>query len=120
MEEHQIRYTETLDYCDGIQLFAAADVDGGDYVAALVSVGKEGDQYLVVGCQPESLRMFRSGAIELKGLLAESAEQGWYLADVRDFGEAFSVSRQPGTVIPDNLLPDGGMYVGPVIKCNFP
>lgn len=111
MKGHQIRYTETLDYCDGIQLFAAADADGGDYLAALVSVGKETDQYLVVGCQPESLLMFRSEAIDLKGLLEGSAKQGWYLADVTDFGETFSISRQPGTVIPDNLLPDGGMYL---------
>ena len=96
MKEHQIRYMETLDYCDGIQLFAAADTDGGDYVAALVSVGKEGDQYLVVGCQQERLGMFRLGDIDLRSLLAESAKQGWYLADVTDFGEAFSVSRQPG------------------------
>ena len=110
MNEHQIRYTETLDYCDSIQLFAAVDGDGGDYLAVLVSVGKEGDQYLV-GCQPESLLMFRSEAIDLKGLLEESAKQGWYLADVTDFGEAFSISRQPGMVIPDNLLPAAGMYL---------
>ena len=120
MKEHQIRYTETLDYCDSIQLFAAVDASAGDYVAALVRVGKEADQYLVVGCQPEGLLMFRSGAIDLKGLLEESAKQGWYLADVTDFGETFSISRQPGTVMPDNLLPDARMYVGPVIKCNFP
>lgn len=111
MKAHKIRYTETLDYCDGVQLFAAADADGGDYVAALVGVGEDADQYLVVGCQRERLGMFRSGAIDLKGLMEESAEQGWYLAEVRDFGESFSIGRQPGTVIPDNLPPAAGMYL---------
>ena len=111
MEEHQIRYTETLDYCDGVQLFAAADADGGDYVAALVGVGKEADRYLVVSCQRERLGMFRSGAIDLRGLMEESAEQGWYLAEVRSVGESFGISRQPGMVIREELLPDGGMYL---------
>ena len=111
MKKHQIRYVETLDYCDGVQLFAASDADGGDYVAALVGVGEEADQYLVVGCQRESLGMFRSGDIDLKGLMEESATQGWYLAEVTGFGEAFSVRRQPGTVIPERLLPSAGMYL---------
>ena len=100
MKSHQIRYTETLDYCDGIQLFAGEDSVGGSYVAVLASVGEETDQYLVVGCEPESLRAFRSGAVDLKTLMERSAKQGWYLASVSDFGEPFSVISQPGTVIP--------------------
>ena len=111
MKAHQIRYTGTLDYCDGIQLFTAEDGGGGNYVAALVSIGKDADQYLVVGCEPESLGRFRSGAIDLKTLMKQSGKQGWYLADVTDFGKAFGISPQPGTVIPKNLLPDDGMYL---------
>ena len=111
MKAPEIRYTETLDYCDGIQLFAAEDATGGSYVAALVGLSEQADQYLVVGCEPENLRIFRSGAIDLKTLMERSAEQGWYIADVTDFGVPFSMSQQPGTVIPKNLLPDDGMYL---------
>ena len=111
MKAHEIRYTETLDYCDGIQLFAAEGVEGGNYVGVLVAVGKEADRYLVVGCEPESLAMLRSGAIDLKRLMAESAKQGWYLADVIAFDEAFGISRQPGIAIPENMIPDAGMYL---------
>ena len=111
MKAHEIRYTETLDYCDGIQLFAAEGVGGGSYVGVLVAVGKEADRYLVVGCEPESLAMLRSGAIDLKRLMEESARQGWYLADVTGFGKAFSISPQPGTAIPKILLPGDGMYL---------
>jgi len=111
MKAHEIRYTETLDYCDGIQLFTAEDATGGNYVAALVGLGEEADQYVVVGCEPENLGIFRSGAIDLKTLMERSAKRGWYLADVADFGVPFSMSLQPGTVIPKNLLPGDGMYL---------
>ena len=111
MKAHQIRYTETLDYCDGVQLFAAEDAAGGSYVGALAAVGKEADQYLVVACDPKSLRMFLSGAIDLKSLMEQSAKRGWYLADVTDFGEPFGVSPESGTVIPENLLPSAVIYL---------
>ena len=111
MIARDIHYIETLDYCDGIQLFVACDSSGGNYVAALVGLGKEADQYLVVGCESEDLRMFRSGAIDLKWLMEQSAKHAWYLADVTDFGAPLSITQQPGTVIPKNLMPDDGMYL---------
>ncbi len=111
MNAIDIRYTGTLDYCDGIQLFAAEDAKGGSYVAALVDVSQEADRYLVVGCGPEHFLSFRSGDIDLKSLMEQSARQGWYLADVKDFCVPFSITQQPGTVIPDDLLPEHGMYL---------
>ena len=111
MKARNVSYTETLDYCDGVQLFAAKDATGGNYVAALVNVGAEADQYLVVCCEPEALYSFRSGDIDLKRLMEQSATQGWYLADVEGFGTPFSIIQQQGTVIPQNLLPDHGMYL---------
>jgi hypothetical protein len=111
MKARDIRYTETLDYCDGIQLFSAEDATGGKYLAALVGLGEKSDRYLVVGCDPGNLRAFRSGGIDLKSLMERSAKQAWYFADVTDFGVPFSINQQPGTVIPENLLPDGGMYL---------
>ena len=111
MKTLEIRHTETLDYCDGVQLFAAEDATRGSYVAALVNIGIEADQYLVVGCKPEDLFALRMGAMDLKSLMVQSAKQGWYLADVTDFGKAFSINPQLGTVIPENLLPDAGMYL---------
>ena len=112
MKTLEIRHTETLDYCDGVQLFAAEDATGGGYVAALVSIGIEADQYLVVGCKPEDLLALRMGAMDLKSLMEQSAKRGWYLADVTDFGKAFGISPQPGTAIPKNLLPGDGLHLG--------
>ena len=111
MKAHEIRYTETLDYCDGIQLFAAEDSTGGEYVAVLVGLGEEADRYLVVACDPEKLRIFRSGGIDLKNLMEQSAKQAWYLTSVTDFSAPFSINQQSGTIIPKALLPDAGMYL---------
>ena len=66
---------------------------------------------MVVGCEPESLRMFRSGGTDLKTLMEQSAKLGWYLAEVTGFDEPFSIRSQPGHVIPKSLLPDAGMYL---------
>ncbi len=110
MKAREIRHTETLDYCDGIQLFAAEDAVGNSYVAALVGVGQKADQYLVVGCEPQNLLMLGTGATDLKSLIQQSAKQGWYLANVSDFGEPFYLNPQAGTVIPDRLLPGAGFY----------
>ncbi len=111
MKTHEIHYTLTLDYCDGIQLFAAEDGAGGSYIAALVEIGKKADQYLVVECESENLLMFRSGAIDLRSMMQQSAKHGWYLADVASFTEPFRVIPQKGTDIPDELLPGDGLYL---------
>ena len=111
MKAHQIHYAETLDYCDGVQLFAAEDAAGNDYIAALVGVGRKADQYLIVACETEALLTFLAGTADLESLMRQSAKQGWYLADVNDFGEPFPIIPQVGTVIPEKLLPGAGFYL---------
>ena len=111
MKTHEIRHTTTLDYCDGVQLFAAEDAAGNGYLAALVGVGRKADQYLIVGCETDALLTFLAGADDLKSLMRQSAKQGWYLADVNDFGEPFPIIPQVGTVIPEKLLPGAGFYL---------
>ena len=111
MEMLEIRHTKTLDYCDGVQLFAAEDAAGNVYVAALVGFGQKADQYLVVGCESEALLSFRAGGTDLRSLMQRSAKQGWYIGGVTDFGEPFRIVPQAGTVIPEKLLPGTGLYL---------
>ena len=109
MKIDEIRYTRTLDYCDGILIFEARDPIGGTYVASCLNFAEGGDRYLVAGCRPELLRQFRLGEVDLRQLLAESAVNGWYIADFLgprrplDIVEAIE-----GDAIPDNLLPQPG------------
>ena len=111
MKPHQTRYTKTLDYYDGIQLFQAEDTTGATYIAALLEVGKSADRYLAVRCNADNLRMFKIGVTDLRGLLEKSAEDGWYLADLSSLDAPLSMTPQAGTVIPDELLPGTGIYL---------
>src|SRR5271165_6241073 len=77
-----IRHTATLFYYDGPQVFEARDGIGGHYVAMMVEPEGDQDRYLVAGVAPERLRQFRSGALDLRSLLAEAGEGEWFLATV--------------------------------------
>ena len=75
-----IRHTATLYYYDGPQVFEARDAVGGHYVAVMVEPNGGQDQYLVAGVEPEQLRQFRNGALDLRSLLTDRAEEEWFLA----------------------------------------
>ena len=110
MITERIRYTRTLDYNDGIQLFEAKDPIGGTYVAFLLTTGEDADTYLLAGCGPEQLRLFTSGGTDLRDLLKNSAIYGWYLAEVTDFDEPLKLNAQHGDSIPDKYLPKPGLF----------
>ena len=111
MTPRTIRHTRTLEYCDGIQLFEAKDAIGGNYLALLVELCTEGDRYLVVGCEPDALRLFRSGGTDLRQLLENSTQYGWYLADVVNISEPIGLCPQEGDAIPDKFLPETGFHL---------
>ena len=111
MITERIHYTRTLDYNDGIQLFEAKDPIGGTYVASLVAIGEGADTYLLVGCEPEHLRLFTNGGTDLRDLIANSAIYGWYLADVTDFDEPLKLDAQSEASIPDKYLPKPGLFI---------
>ena len=111
MRLDEIRYTRTLDYCDGISVFEASDPIGGTYVASYLEGVEGGDRYLVVGCRPETLRLFRHGACDLRELLTVSATHGWYVADLLGTRRPLVV-RDVGTgAIPDGYLPESGYMI---------
>ena len=116
MKTDAIRYSETLDYCDGVQLFAADDGAGRRYIAVLVATGAASDQYLVARCAGDQLRRFQSGGVDLKALLLQSAREGWYLADITDFGEPIALGRRRTAPIPDVFLPAAGFYLADTMQ----
>jgi len=78
--EKTIRHTTTLYYYDGPQVFEARDSIGGHYIAVMVEPVGEKNCYLVAGVEPERLRQFRLGTVDLRALLVERGEPDWYLA----------------------------------------
>ena len=107
----EIRYARTLEYYDGIQLFEAKDAIGGTYIAALLKTNKEADQYLLVGCEPQELRIFRNGGTDLRNLMTRSAVHGWYLADLTGLDKPLSLQPQEEDNIPEDLLPEPGFQI---------
>ena len=107
--------TAILDYYDGVQIFAAKDAEGGDYVGLFVGIVDKRDRYLVTAVRPERLRQLCDGKLDLLTLLLESPGGAWYLTD--DDGEAgdFSLKPQSGPLTdhpeflpqPDLFLPPG-------------
>ena len=103
----QIRHTSTLFYYDGPQVFEARDAIGGHYIAVLVPSNEDDDRYLVAGVNPERLRQFRSGVLDLRTLLVESDEAIRYLATaVHGLDHPLTLDRLPASLVDDGLLPD--------------
>jgi hypothetical protein len=75
-----IRHTSTLYYYDGPQVFEARDAIGGHYLAVMIEPADGQERCLVAGVEPERLRQFRTGALDLRTLLLERGEPEWYLA----------------------------------------
>lgn len=73
---HQI-----LAYYDGPQVIEARDTIGGHYVG--VAIDHPEYEFLLVGANPERLRQFRGGAIDLLSLIMDrSSEIGWQFASI--------------------------------------
>ena len=117
-----IRYTDTLFYCDGPQVFEARDAIGGHYVAVMVGPephsetaapsGGPGDRYLVAGVAPERLRQFRAGAIDLRSLLVGSDEDERYVATAGSGVEnALELGRLTTPLVESGYLPDEGFLL---------
>ena len=117
-----IRYTNTLFYYDGPQVFEARDAIGGHYV--VVMVGSElhseteappdgpSDRYLVAGVAPERLRQFRAGAIDLRSLLVGSDEEERYVATAGNGVEnALELERLTTPLVESGYLPDEGFLL---------
>ena len=111
MRTDEILYTRTLDYYDDILVFEAKDAIGGTYVASHLEAVPSGNKYLLVGCKPENLRLFRHGTKDLRSLIIESARYGWYLADLFDVEKPLKVGEQIAGEIPEEYLPGDGYKI---------
>lgn len=77
----KIRETATLLYYDGPRLVLAADERGTTYLADLVSEDHEEPEFLVVRLNTDQLFKFLTGETDLRSLLVEAGEAGWFLGE---------------------------------------
>ena len=106
-----IRHTKTLFYYDGEQVFEARDAIGGHYIAVMVPGDEAHDRYLVAGVEPERLRQFRVGALDLRSLLLDRADPEWYLADWNASGPELQATPQNGALSASSFLPEAGFLL---------
>ena len=107
-----VQFTSSLLYYDGVQIFEGRDSIGGHYVGTLVNATSDGDLYVVTGVAPDRLRMFRSGVLDLRTLLLESSDAGWYFAVINDdFAAPFPIERQQGLLEDQDFLPHEGVFL---------
>ena len=107
-----IRHTTTLFYYDGPQVFEARDAIGGHYVAVMVEPEGGSDRYLVAGVEPERLRQFRSGTLDLRSLLAEAGEEEWFLiTTATGLDQPLALVPQRTPLRASGLLPDEGFVL---------
>ena len=101
-----IRATEILDYYDGIEIFAGLDEVGSNYLGLRIDTSGDHDRYAVVGVRPESLRAFRSGALDLRNLMLETPGSEWYVtvADM-EYGEQMHIEPQGTPLEQSEYLP---------------
>lgn len=107
-----IRHTTTLFYHDGPQVFEARDAIGGRYVAVMVEPEDGKDRYLVAGVEPERLRQFRTGLLDLRNLLVERSVKDWYLAVApADLSDPLTLHPAQGSLAESAFLPDAGFVL---------
>ena len=117
-----IAHYSTLFYYDGPHVFEARDAIGGHYIAVMVgseppgaagnAMREQGECCLVAGVAPDRLRLFRSGAIDLRSLLLESVPDEHYLAAVDSAIDQPLRLERLGTPLADSdFLPEPGFLL---------
>ena len=107
-----ISHHSTLFYYDGPQVFEARDAIGGHYIATSCCDDNDVEYYIVAGVEPDRLRQFRIGQIDLLALLLERPTDEWYLTIMgADIDDNILIELQ-STPLEDNVfLPDPGFVI---------
>ena len=101
-----IKLTDILVYYDGVQVFAGRDAIGGHYVGAAIGPGIVTNRYMVTGADPERLRQFRGGLLDLRTLLLEAPDGEWFVTVDKEGGDSpLYLEPQPGPVAECDCLP---------------
>ena len=107
-----IRHTCTLYYYDGAQVFEGRDAIGGHYLGVMVGPIEGRERYVIAGVEPERLRQFRIGSLDLRTLLLERAETSWFLASPGAGIDApLLLESQDGALAAFAELPEPGFFL---------
>jgi hypothetical protein len=107
-----INYHKTLFYYDGPQIIEGRDSIGGHYIAVMLNAEGQNDRYMVIGVEPEKLRQFRSGTLDLRRLLDNGDQDNWYTTTVKSgLQKPLELEPQQIKLSESGLLPDDGFVL---------
>lgn len=107
-----IRHTATLYYYGGPQVFEARDAIGGHYVGVMITPDGGRERYVIAGVEPERLRQFRIGTLDLRSLLLERAETSWFFATPgADSNSPLALETPSGALATFAELPEPGFVL---------
>lgn len=107
-----IHYKSALFYYDGVQIFEARDAIGGYYIAVLTETIDGLDRYILAGVEPEKLRQFKTGKLDLLSLLIDRPEEDWFIAMPKNgFDAALYLELQSNPLKNNPDLPDSGFLL---------
>lgn len=107
-----IRLTKVLEYYDGPILFEGRDPIGGHYIGVAVDSEGPGDLYAIIGVEPERLRWFRNGSLDLLALMTEREDKTWYTGTQRaDSADVFEITEQTRPLAETDYLPEPGFFL---------
>lgn len=107
-----IRHTATLYYYDGPQVFEARDAIGGHYIGVMITPTGGRERYMIAGVEPERLRQFRIGALDLRSLLLERSEPNWFFASPgADAGAPLTLETRSEALAAFAELPEPGFVL---------
>lgn len=107
-----VKAANILYYYDGPQVIEARDTIGGHYIAVMVAAEYNHDRYLVAGVDPERLRQFRSGMLDLRTLLTKSDTDEWFIGSAPvGPDQHMALHAQHTPLAHSDLLPDEGFVL---------
>lgn len=103
--------SQVLVYCDGPQVIEARDSIGGYYIG--IAIEHPEAEFLLVGANPERLRQFRGGTIDLLSLITDRpSDIGWQLAKfVNGVDNSLELSELSWESINPDYLPAAGFVL---------
>lgn len=107
-----VSHTNTLFYYDGVQVFEGRDPIGGHYVGVAIPGVEGADRYLIVGVEPERLRQFRAGLLDLRALVVQRADSEWFISSPQaNLHAALSLEAQTTPLSEATFLPEPGFLL---------
>lgn len=100
-----IEYRSTLAYYDGPEVFEANDRIGGNYIGMMLDSDVETFKILVVGVSPKQMMRLRRGDVDLRSVILESAEFGWYTCETDSWEGQIPLTDKRTEPLTESMLP---------------